>query len=288
MATAKKETEKKPSKAGTWTIPVRSISGNSNPRFPLSDAIKLAGYGIFKLQPESTLPTVWELATSPDPERRKQYCDLIAEHDPEFAGWASTFLTQGQLQPAECREGGSGKFTLVFGCRRALAILYNWCLLGKPAEPVIEVKLVKGNETDLLHRAFTENTRKNPNAIEDARSIRMAMNAGEEAAAIAQARGISEQTIKNRLALLELPIKKQQQIEAGTLKPTKALASLRHANNGDGTEEASDNAESNGETSQPKAKRRSAKEVREAMNEFAESTPIHKFAAWVLGEREDF
>ena len=162
------------------------------------------------------------------------------------------------------------------------AFFEHWCKeLGKPTEPVCEAKLIKGNETDLMHRAVIENIRKQPNAIEEARSFRIAINTGQTLGEVAAARGVSESTITNRLALLNLDVKKQKAIEAGTLKPTKALAAAKASSNGDGGHE-----ESNGAATEPQLKRRSAKAIQEAMEEFAEKTPKHEALAWVLGLRE--
>lgn len=174
--------ERKESKRKAYLIPVRRIVANTNPRNPLSQKLQELGYGVFASA--EGVPTLWSLATSDNPEDRQRYVQLIEEQDPELAQIANTLLSVGQLEPVEVRANGKrangdNTYTLVFGCRRCLAVLYNWCVLGKPKEPLVEAFLEKGNEAQLLHRAVIENIRKDPNPIEVARAMQYALNNGE-------------------------------------------------------------------------------------------------------------
>lgn len=223
-------TERKESKAKLYKVPTRQIVANTNPRDPLSPDLQKIGYGVF--QSSEGLSSLWGLATSDDPGKRHHYVQLVQEHDHELAGFAANILAVGQLQPVEVRDNGrradgSSTYTLVFGCRRCLAILFNWCALGKPAEPVVEAVLAKGNEVTLMHRAVSENIRKDPNAIEVAKSLQFAINNGETREDLAKQYGVCPQTIDNRLALLELPVPIQKKVAEGQLSPTRALAMLR-------------------------------------------------------------
>jgi len=255
------------SRAKVYLIPVRSITSNTNPRQALSASLDAQGWTVF----HGDQP-IWPLATSDNPEERAQYVKLIQDFDPEIVAMANTMLTQGQLQAVEVREGGSKSgdhsYTLSFGCRRCLAILYNWCLLGKPKEPVVNATMIKGNEGQLLQRAIVENIRKQPNAIEEAKTIKMLINNGQSKEEVATELGFTTKTLGNRLKLLGLPPEQQKKIEAGKLTATKALA------------------EKNGTPAKTTKPMRTRKEVTAAMEEFPESRPERKVLEWMLGMRE--
>jgi ParB/RepB/Spo0J family partition protein len=268
--------ERKESRSKLYLIPVRQIVANTNPRNPLSAELQKKGYGVFAGEPG--LPPLWKLGTSDSQQERALYADLIREHDPDLAALASNVLALGLLEAVEVHDNGNksgaNTYTLVFGCRRCLAVLYNWCVLGKPSEPVVEARLVKGNEVTLMHRAVSENVRKQPSAVEEARAYQFALNAMETKEDLARTHGVSVATINNRLALLELPVAVQKRIEEGTLKPTKALEAFR--------------AEEKSEETEKKPRMRSRKAVEEALTEFADTTPQGRVLAWVLGTREEF
>ncbi len=270
--------ERKESKTKPYLIPVRSIVANTNPRNPLSPELQKQGWTVFGTPDPTEGRMLWALATSDNPEERTTFVELMQQFDPDFVAWAGTFLTQGQLQAVEVRDNGKNAkgentYTLVYGCRRCLAILYNWCLLGKPAEPVVEAKLVKGNNASLLHRAVVENQRKQPNPLEEAHAIKYAVNNGQSEEEVALEQGLSITTIKNRLALLGLPPEVQKKIAAGTLTATKALKEKVPPANGDGGK---------------KPRLRSRKTIEEALEEFNPDTKEGKVLAWVLGRRDNF
>lgn len=288
-------------KGKTYRIKVRCIVGNTNPRNPLSDELKRLGWTVFDGD-----KAVWPLAVSDNPIDRAKFVELMQAHDDEFCSWATTFLTQGQLQPIELRDNGGkgGKentYTMVFGCRRSLAILYNWCLTGKPSEPVIEARLAKGSNVNLLHRAFVENERRNPSLLEEAESIAMAINAGCTEEEVARARGYSMSTIKNRLDLLNLEPAVQRKIREGKITATKALKAAQSdpvGSNGH-VRNDSDRHETNGTLAngtigfsvdvpaELKIKVRSKREITKAMDEYAPGTETYKALSWVLGMSED-
>jgi ParB/RepB/Spo0J family partition protein len=246
--------ERKESQGKLYRIPLRQIVANHNPRNPLGLEVAKR-FDIFT----GGEGDLWKMATSDDPEQRAKFVRIINEFDPEFAQWAGTFLAVGQLEPVEVRDNGHDSYTLVFGCRRCLAILYNWCATGTPKEPVVEARLApKQNNLMLLHRAVVENTRKDPNPIERARAFQMMLNQSQEVKEIAASQGISEQTVKNSLALLELEPEVQKKKERSTPPGS------------------------------PRVRVRAKKEIEETMNEFREDSKEHKVLAWVLGRREDF
>lgn len=213
---------------------------------------------------------IWKLATSDDAAERAAFVKLIQDFDPEIASMASTILSQGLLEPVEVAEGGSKKFRLVFGARRCLAILFNWCLLGKPKEPMIQAFLEKGNATHLLHRALVENIRKPQSVIEEARVIKMALNNGEDKADVCRQLGMSIATVNSRLALLDLDPKQQKKLHEGK-------ASVKEVK-----EEV---AKKNGTHVEVK-RMRSRKEVEQAATEYREGTPQRKVLDWMLGLTE--
>lgn len=214
---------------------------------------------------------IWKLAVSDDAAERAAYVKLIQDFDPEIVSLAATILSQSLLEPVEVCEGGGKKFRLVFGARRCLAILFNWCLLGKPKEPIIQAFLEKGNATHFLHRAMIENTRKPQSVIEEARGIKMALNNGEDKAEVCRNLGMSIGTVNNRLALLDLDPKQQQKIHEGKLNVKKAREEV---------------AQSNGRHVEAKPKLRSRKEIEAAAEEYAEGTKERAVFNWLLGKTE--
>jgi ParB/RepB/Spo0J family partition protein len=248
-----------------YVIPIRSITSNTNPRQALSASLDSQGWTVFVGD-----KALWPLAVSNNHEDRAKFVQLIADFDPEIVAMAATMLSQGQLQPVEVREGGSTKgdpkYTLVYGCRRCLSILYNWCSTGKPKEPVVNATLQKGNESTLLQRAIVENIRKQPSVIEEARTIRMLINNGQEIGEVAKELGYSLSTINKRLELLELPEKTQKKIKEGKVTATQAIA------------------EANGHGERPKM--RSRKEIVEAIEEFRDDSPERAVFDWLLCKRE--
>ena len=262
--------ERKEFKGKLYLIPVRQIRANTNPRNPLSRELQELGFGVF--QSEEGKPALWHLATSDELSERTEYVNLIRDHDPEIAAMAANILALGQLQAVEVRDNGRDSYTLVFGCRRCLAVLFNWCVLGKPPEPVVRAQMERGNELTLMHRAISENIRKDPNPIEVAQAMKYALNNGEEKDDLVRQYGMSKETLRRHLKLLELPRETQVKVAAGKLSVQKALQPLLE--NGDGS--PGDHP-----------KRRGRKEIEKAMNEFNEDTPQGRTLAWVLGRRDD-
>lgn len=256
------------SRTKVYEIPVRAITSNTNPRQALSASLDSQGWTVFVGD-----KALWPLATSDSAEDRATFAKLIQDFDPELVSLANTMLTQGQLQPVEVREGGSTKgdpsYTLVYGCRRCLAILLNWCLLGKPKEPVVKATLQKGNECQLLQRAIVENIRKQPSIIEEAQTIKMLVNNGQDISEVASELGYSIATINNRLKLLDLDPRTQKKIKEGKTTATAAL-------NGD--DEGHERAE--------RPKLRSRKEIEAAAEEFRDGTPQRAVLDWLLCRRE--
>ena len=260
-ATAPSPGNRKTSPKKLYEIAIRSITANTNPRNPLSEELQKLGWDVFTGDKR-----LWNLAVSDKVSDRAEFVKLLREHDDEIVAIATTILTQGLLEPVEVRESGSGTYTLVFGCRRCLATLFNWCMLGRPKVPIIQAFLVKGNSNQLLHRAVIENIRKAPTEIEEAKAMQMALNNGETKEEIAKGYGCSQGTVENRLKLLLLEPAVQKKIHDGSMKASRALA------------------ESNGQPAKPKV--RSRKVLEQAADEYAASTLERRVLDWVLCRTE--
>lgn len=266
MATKEKPTGKKLSGKPSYDVEIRLITGNTNPRNPLSASLQSQGWDCMAGD-----KPIWTLATSDDAAERAAYVKLIQDFDPELVSLAATILSQGLLEPVEVCEGGGGKFRLVFGARRCLAILFNWCLLGKPKEPTVQAFLTKGNATTLLHRAVVENIRKPQTVIEEARAISSALNNGQEKEEIGRMLGMSIATVNNRLALLDLDPKDQRKLHEGKVTVAKVKQ---------------DHAEKNGTATPAKTPMRTRKEVMGAIDEYAPHTKERAVLDWMIGERD--
>lgn len=280
-----------------YLIPCRQIVANHNPRNPLSAELVKDGYSVFEPNKEKQLPSLWSLATSDQPGDRAFYAHLIEERDPELAALAATILSVGQLEAVEVRDngakGGKGNsYTLVFGCRRVLAILYNWCVLGKPKEPVVEAKLSpKINEAGLLHRSVIENIRKEPTCVEIAKSLQMALNNQETIEDVAKGYGRSTTWVRNKLALLQLPADVLRRLADGSLKESRALQLLR----GDGESEG-ENATDRGEREVAQAPQRRERPklhaIRHRLEQYqknpeqAAGISAIEILQWILGEEK--
>ena len=223
----KANSQKRPSQKKVYEIPLRAIQGNTNPRNPLHASLQSQGYSCMGGD-----KSIWTLAVSEDAEQRAKFVKLIQDFDPDIVSLAATIRSVGLETPVEVREGGSGTFMLVYGARRCLAVLFNWCLLAKTKEPWIEATLVKGNESMLLSRALIENIRKPQTPIEEAKAIAQCLNLGENKEDIAERLGMSSGTINNRLALLDLPPKQQQKIHEGKITVQQARKEHAEANGG--------------------------------------------------------
>jgi hypothetical protein len=168
------------------------------------------------------------------------------------------------------KAGQPNTYTLVYGCRRCLAILYNWCLTGIPREPVVDARLEKGGNTSLLQKAMVENTQRAPTLLEEAEAIRHLINVGLTKEQVAQGQGVSLSTLENRLRITELEPDTLKKIREGKLSVSKALAQRK--------EQAPNH----------RPKKPGKKELEKALAEFAEDTVQHRMLAWVLGLRKDF
>ena len=137
---------------------------------------------------------------------------------------ADDIAAHGLLQAIGLRvEAHGASFTIGFGHRRFLATR----LLGRD---VIRSRVWPAG-TDLLEIAVSENHfRKDLNPIEDARAMRAFHERGEPLVHIARRYRCSEGTVRQRLALLDLPEDVQRALAMGTLNVSVAeiLGAIDH------------------------------------------------------------
>lgn len=124
---------------------------------------------------------------------------------------------RGIIQPLLVRPDGNGGYLIVAGQRRYLAAV----AAGLDDVPVY-VRDVDGEAGTL---GVVENLeREQLTPIEEAHAFRRAVDAGMTIADLAQAITRSEQLVKDRLALLELPAKVHALVDKGTLTLRAATA----------------------------------------------------------------
>jgi ParB/RepB/Spo0J family partition protein len=192
-----------------------------------------AGYEAFETPDGSTNPSLWQLATSKDLADRHQYVELIDKFDPSIKELAASIIVNGLVEPVVLRGNRGETFSIVAGARRCLAVAYNYC--RGAGQAVVEAWVNKDSNVENLYRGIAENScRKDPNPLERVRAYQMLVNTGSTVEQVAEREGISAQTVKNYLKLLELEPKYQARIAAGTLNLTSALTLLR---NGEPAEE---------------------------------------------------
>lgn len=137
-------------------------------------------------------------------------------------GFLASVRAHGILTPILVHPQGSGKTTryfLVAGERRYRAAIAEG-LTEIPA--VIRTELAAGNA---LPAALVENMqRKQLSPIEEARAFERAIHDGLTPAELAAAIGVSADTIKGRLGLLQLPASAQQLVDDGSLTLAAAAA----------------------------------------------------------------
>ena len=258
-ATATKEKKKSSSNGdGPWTLKesprklitmdVRYITTSlgDNHRYPLSSGMLEAGYGMFSPLPgHPELPPLFELATSDDPAKRAEFLRVMNLYegtnpaDPTCIDLATSIHAgvKGQMYQIFVRENGGKKngqrtFTAVAGHRRILAILFLWCN-GLRKEPLCEVELVKGNNLDLRALQKDENAqRKAVTPIVVAQGYLRSINEGANIEQVAEANGVSTQTVQRWLDFLELEPKEQDRLNAGKLKHDDAIAIVQDRRGG--------------------------------------------------------
>lgn len=237
-----KESQKK-----IYVIDIRAITSSlhNNHRYPGTQQMSDAGYGLYEPLPSHPdHKPLWNLATSEDPAERAEFTRVMELYEgtnpaePTIIDLATSIYggVEGQLHPAYVRDNGKKKgkqtFTLIAGHRRMIAILWLWCR-GMRDTPTIEAKLVKGNGLSLGALQKDENAqRKQVSPIIVAQGYRRSLNEGATLEQVATANGVSEQTVNNWLAFLELEPAEQKKLEANKLRHEDAIQIVTDRRNG--------------------------------------------------------
>lgn len=160
---------------------------------------------------------VAEVHASPANPRRDNYVDVD--------DLALSIRENGLIQPIVVQKvPGEDGYRIVAGHRRFAAVVR----LGWTKVPAIVRRDMLPDE-ELLAMLVENGQRTDLDPIEEARAIRQLMAGGLTEADVARRIGRARSTVMSRLALLKLPVQEQEQIRAGHLPPTRALATATAA-----------------------------------------------------------
>ena len=168
------------------------------------------------------------LALSADALQKKQYVQLIDDHEPEIVALADNMATMGLLEPIRVREAeAKGKVDLIFGCRRTLAWLYNHAKSAGKIPARITAEVVESEAKESLLSSLSENIRVEPSPIDETKSFKkLEKTFGMKPSEIANVAGKDVKVVRERMKLLKLPMEMQEKIHLGKLAQKKALAYL--------------------------------------------------------------
>lgn len=216
-------------------IAIRDIKSNSqNPR-ESAPHLTAIGHGIFYRLEGADKKSLVELALSDRAEDRAEYVKAVRHYESGLVELANNFRQIGQRQPVGVRPIAGG-YDLIFGCRRVLAVLFNYCdeWEGKQADlfqPVVHGVVTE--ETDEKSRliSLSENLhRLAMNPMEQARIFGKMRTEGLSVNEIADISKIDGQVVRMRLGLLKLKPEDQNKVEEGELGVVKALKLVKGEN----------------------------------------------------------
>src|SRR5262249_17942128 len=129
-------------------------------------------YGVFD-GTEKHKDSLVSLALSDDTLKKKEYVQLIDDHEPDIVALADNMATMGLLEPIRVRETDEkGKADLIFGCRRTLAWLYNHAKSAGKIPARLTAEIVESEAKESLLSSLSENIRAEPSPIDEARSFK--------------------------------------------------------------------------------------------------------------------
>src|SRR5262249_52299820 len=149
--------------------------------------------------------------------------------DESLVALAESIDQQGQLQNCRVRSLDGGKYALTFGTRRCLAVLYLHAKHGKEARVAATVSESDGKAA--LIESAAENVHLPPSYIDQARLFKRLCDQGltvKEIAKVCPMGKATEQNIRHRLRLLELPPEVQLKVHHGKLSQDAALKLLKN------------------------------------------------------------
>lgn len=210
----------------TFTVPIRSIVGDTDVRNPLSPSLKKQGWAFMDGD-----KNVWQLAVSETPEARQQFRELIEAECPDIVSFADNLEKVGQLHAIRLIETEKGTYDFVYGRSRCLALLYSWIRAGSQGEPTVNAVIVKANAVDRVLQALSENDdtyRKAPTAYEVAETIaHLHKEQKVKLKEIANRYGRTEQWVRDQLALAGIGQSAKKEVVQGKVKKSAAIAKAR-------------------------------------------------------------
>lgn len=189
------------------------------------------GYGLFEKGSDESKKPIWDMLNSEQPEEVKEISILIQEHEPELIALAEGLAITGQLQPIGLLESDDGTYDIVYGARRATALMCNYAVDPDNAPKEIEAKVYTGRITpvELKLMAFQENTdRTDESPIDRALTYKFLQSEGKMTAAdIGKKTGQSGQNVTNYMKLLDKKLEdKRMAIHSGIMTVDRALKLL--------------------------------------------------------------
>ncbi|MEN6581674.1 MAG: ParB/RepB/Spo0J family partition protein [Armatimonadota bacterium] len=138
---------------------------------------------------------------------------------------AESIRQVGVLEPVIVMSEPGHSYSIIAGERRCIAAR----TAGLTRIPAVVMS--KTHDIKVLELSLIENLcRKGINPIEEAKAYRQLMNCGQSEEQIARKVGKAQETISNRVRLLQLPEDVQQLVATGKLSPSHARAMIPHSN----------------------------------------------------------
>jgi hypothetical protein len=146
---------------------------------------------------------------------------------------------------------------------------------------VVEAVFYKGTQQNATLRSLQENyVRRGKRCLDEGEAYDRAVRSGVPIKDIADQRGISPQTVQDRIGLLQLQPEEQEALAKGQMKYMAALKLLRRRENGD-TEVV---AEASSET---RERTRTPQEIRDRL-EVAKDDAARAWLNWFLRRSHDY
>jgi len=208
-------------------IDLKDIVGNTDNSRESAPRLQGLGYGI--VEPGDGKPSLFALALGSELDKA-DYCKLVERHDERLIDLAQSIDRQGQLLNCRVRVARKGKYHLTFGCRRALAVLYLHAKSGGKTPAKVLATVGKGDGKAALFESAAENAhRLPPSLIDQGRLFERMGDAGmsvKEMAKVYPMGKATEQTVRHRIRLLELPADQQLEVHEGKMSQDAALKFL--------------------------------------------------------------
>lgn len=164
------------------------------------------GYGLFEELPEhgDKMP-IWKMLMSTQPAERKVACELIQSNEGHIIDKAESMAGGKQLQNIVVVETTKGKYDVIAGMLRCIALAYNYAMDVK--EPrVVSAKLMgKMKPVDMVFMALDENDcREDEGPIDKAITYkRLTKEFNLKSDEIGKRQGRSGQSIRDHIKLLD-------------------------------------------------------------------------------------